>query len=75
MGTTLESRKLRIVDFLAEVDDETIIFQIENLLFPRKNWWDDISEKERASILRGIKDADQGKKTDFVTFMAKIKKA
>ena len=73
MGTTLESRKLRIVDFLAEVDDESIIFQIENLLFTRKNWWTEISEHERASILRGAKDADKGKKVDFVTFMAKLR--
>ena len=74
MGTALESRKLRIVDFLAEIDDESLILQIENLLFPRNNWWDEISEHEKASILRGLKDADSGKKSDFNEFMINLRR-
>jgi hypothetical protein len=73
MGATLESRKLRIVDFLAELDDESMILQIENLLFPKNNWWEEISEKEKASILRGMKDAESGKKTDFHEFMTNLR--
>lgn len=73
MVATLESRKLRIVDFLAELDDEAIVMQIENLLFPRQDWWGLIPERDRQSILRGIKDADNGRKIEVGTFFNQLR--
>lgn len=34
MQVSLESRKLSIIEYLAEIQDESIIQQIENLLKP-----------------------------------------
>jgi hypothetical protein len=73
MSNTLEARKHRIVDYLAELDDEALVLQIENLLFPRTDWWDTISAQEKAAILKGIEDAESGKKTDFNTFIEKLR--
>lgn len=73
MPTTLEARKHRIVDYLADLDDEAVILQIENLLFPKTDWWDTISERDKTSILKGMEDAESGKKTDFNTFIKNLR--
>ncbi|MFN0177124.1 MAG: hypothetical protein ACKVU0_20955 [Saprospiraceae bacterium] len=75
MTAILESRKLRIVDYLADLDDEALVFQIENLLFPVNNWWEVISDEERSSILRGIDDADHGRKVEFNGFIAQLRQS
>ena len=73
MVATLESRKLRIVDFLADLQDEALVLQIENLLFPHQDWWDLISENEKSSIARGIEDAENGRKTELNIFMNQLR--
>lgn len=75
MTTVLESRKLRIVDYLADLEDEALVFQIENLLFPVNNWWEVISDEERSSILRGIDDADNGRKVEFNGFITHLRQS
>lgn len=75
MTAILESRKLRIVDYLADLDDEALVFQIENLLFPINNWWEIIGDEERSSILQGIDDADQGRKVAFSGFIAQLRQS
>lgn len=65
MGATLEARKLHILEHLAEVQDEAVIHQIENLLFPKRDWWLDLSEREQQSILHGAQQAKEGKKVEF----------
>ncbi len=75
MTAILESRKLRIVDYLADLDDEALVFQIENLLFPVNNWWEVIRNKERSSILRGIDDANHGRKVEFNSFIAQLRQS
>lgn len=75
MTSILESRKLKIVDFLADLEDESIVFQIENLLFPINNWWEIIGEEERSSIFRGIDDADNGRKVEFKGFVTQLRQS
>ena len=74
MGATLEARKLHILEHLAEVHDEAVIHQIENLLFPKRDWWLDLNEREQKSILNGAKQAKEGKKVAFETLMQRLKK-
>ncbi len=71
MGASLEARKLNIVEHLAEVEDEAIIMQIENLLMPKIDVWDELGEKEKAIIKQGQKDLEEGKKIPFKEFLAK----
>jgi len=75
MTAILESRKLRIVDYLADLDDEALVFQIENLLFPINNWWEVISTEEKASILRGIEDANHNRKVEFTGFITQLRQS
>lgn len=73
MIPTLEARKLHILEHLAEVNNEAIIHQIENLLFPKRDWWLDLSERERQSILLGAKQAREGKKVEFKVLLQRLK--
>jgi hypothetical protein len=71
MTTDLEVRKLSIIEFLAELKDEAIIQQIENLLKPRVDIWDELNEDEKASIRKGLEDLKNGKRVEFGEFIAK----
>jgi len=73
MGATLEARKLHILEHLAEVHDEAVIHQIENLLFPKRDWWLDRSEREQQSILNGAQQAREGKKVEFTLLLQRLK--
>lgn len=59
----IEERKSQIIDWLSKTNDLAIIFQIENLLKPDKvDFWEELSDKEKASILKGIEDVETGNK-------------
>lgn len=73
MAATLEARKLHILEYLAEVQNEAIIHQIENLLFPKRDWWLDLSELEQKSILNGAQQAKEGEKVEFQTLLQHLK--
>jgi phage antirepressor YoqD-like protein len=69
MNASIEARKLSIIEYLAELEDENIIQQIENLLKPRVDFWDELSDREKSLIKQGLKDLEQGKRIDFQQFM------
>ena len=62
----IQSEKLKLIAWLIRLKDQTII---EKLKWLRENqneasdWWDEISEAERASIDRGLDDIKQGRVT------------
>ncbi len=74
MSVNLESRKLRIVDYLVNLDDEAIILQIENLLFPHGDWWDTLSGKDVEAIQAGIAQAEGEQTIDIRVFMSDLRK-
>ena len=65
MNVSIESRKLSIIEHLAEVEDEAVLRQIENLLKPRTDFWDELSDREKAIIKPGLNDLEQGERIDF----------
>ena len=73
MAATLEARKLHILEHLAEVQDEAVIHQIANPLFPKRDWWLDLSEREQQSLLNGAKQAREGKKVEFKALLQRLK--
>lgn len=73
MNATLESRKLSIIEYLAEIDDESLIQQIEALLKPSVDFWDDLTEQQKQSIHRGMGQLDKGQRVDYQTFIANFK--
>jgi hypothetical protein len=60
MVATIESRKLKIIDSLVTLDNEDIIKMIEVLLYDEKDFWNTLTEKQRARIEQSIVELDQG---------------
>jgi len=73
MGISLEARKLQIIEQLAELEDEHILLQIENLLNPKIDIWDELDESGKESIQRGIEQLDEGQRLLYQDFIAKYR--
>ena len=71
MTDTLEARKLQIRDMLADIEDETIILQIEAILKPRKDFWDDLTDAQKASAYRGLEQLKRGERISLKEYLAK----
>jgi hypothetical protein len=74
MSMSLEARKLNIMEYLAEVEDEAVLLQIENLLQPKVDFWEELSATEKASIHKGIEQLEAGQRIGYETFIAKYRK-
>jgi predicted transcriptional regulator len=62
----LDKEKLKIIDWIANITDESVIAKIK-LLKDHPNetdWWDEISDAEKASIERGLEDIKAGRVID-----------
>ena len=75
MSLTLEERKLLIIERLVEMEDEAIILQIENLLQPRVDIWDELNDAEKAVIRKGVKDLEEGRRIPFQALLDQYRKA
>jgi predicted transcriptional regulator len=62
----LDSEKLKIIDWIANITDESMIAKIKLLKdHPKEtDWWDEISEAEKASIEKGLEDIKAGRVID-----------
>ncbi len=58
---TLQSKKLELIRWLAELQDSAVINEIFELKKKDKEWWNEISKAERESIKSGMKDIDEGR--------------
>lgn len=75
MSISLEARKLAIIERLAEMEDEIIISQIENLIQPKVDIWDELSTAERELVLKGVKDLEEGRRIPLEDALNKFRKA
>jgi hypothetical protein len=56
------NKKLELIQWLSTIEDSTIIEKIMDLRKKEsKDWLNSISESEKVSIEKGLKDADAGK--------------
>jgi predicted transcriptional regulator len=62
----LDSEKVKIINWIASLTDESMIVKIKLLKdYPTEtDWWDEISEAEKASIERGLEDIKAGRVID-----------
>jgi predicted transcriptional regulator len=62
----LDSEKVKIINWIASLTDESMIAKIKLLKdHPTEtDWWDEISEAEKASIERGLEDIKAGRVID-----------
>lgn len=61
MATSIQERKLELIQWLSLIDDVTLLDKVSNLKEQSsRDWWDEISDAEKESISQGLKDAEAG---------------
>ncbi|MEI7489206.1 MAG: hypothetical protein WCJ72_17700 [Chryseobacterium sp.] len=59
MEAQILHKKLELIQWLSTLEDKSIIEKLINLRKEEtKDWWNTISEEEKASIEKGITDAE-----------------
>jgi predicted transcriptional regulator len=60
--TSIQDRKLELIQWLSVIEDVTLLDKIAELKDENtRDWWDEISDAEKESISKGLKDAAAGK--------------
>ncbi len=68
MDATLQNKKIELIQWLSTLNDHSLIDKIMKMREKeKKDWWNDISEAEKESIEKGIKDADDKRLTPHST--------
>lgn len=73
MNANLEARKLSILEYLAELKDESVLSQIENLLKPKADFWDELTDAQKSGIQQGIEQLNNGDKVAYEDFITKFR--
>jgi hypothetical protein len=61
MDINIQNKKIQLIQWLSTLNDESIIEKIMKLKEKEgTDWWNEISNEEKKSIEKGIKDADAG---------------
>jgi len=75
MGNSgMESRKLNIIEYLTQLNDESLLLQIENLIQSDHDFWKDFSEDDKEKIRKGIQQHEEGDRIEFDKFIKNLKK-
>ncbi len=62
MEINIQNAKIELIQWLTTLEDSSLIQKIIELRNSEtKDWWNDLSESEEASIELGIADAENGK--------------
>jgi predicted RNase H-like nuclease len=62
MVTSIQERKLELIQWLSLIDDVSLLDKVSDLKEQSmRDWWNEISDAERESISQGIEDADAGR--------------
>ncbi|MFO7447910.1 MAG: hypothetical protein R6W90_16220 [Ignavibacteriaceae bacterium] len=61
----LETEKLKLIEWIAGLNDDSTIEKIKTLKdhHNQSDWWNEISEEEKAAIEKGLEDIKQGRVT------------
>ena len=70
----LAAKKLDIIGWITNLNDEDILDKIESLRKQEDDWWDAIGEDEKTEILAGLSQLDRGDSDAHEQVMAKYKK-
>jgi len=61
MEANLQNIKIELIQWLTTLEDSSILQKILELRKDQtKDWWDEISDEEKASIEKGMNDANNG---------------
>jgi len=67
-------RKINLINWISNLEDENTLSRLESIKQEEPDWWDTISEEERAEIAEGLSQLDKGESILHEQVMAKYKK-
>lgn len=71
----IQAEKLKLINWLTDVTEPSVIKQFIALKNDQAaDWWDQISEEERAEIEEGLAEADRGEVFSHEEVMSKYDK-
>lgn len=76
MQTAIADRKLHAIELISKLEDENLLTVIEGLLENSSevgDWASDISEADKADILEGLEDLENGRTIPYDEFKESIK--
>ena len=62
----IQAKKYQLIEWITGIQDSTLINKLVKIA-EQSDWWDEISDAEKQSIERGLKDLDDGKFADHST--------
>jgi hypothetical protein len=74
MTATLEARKLHIIDRIVALNNEHLMRLIETLLTSENDFWNELSDGQKAKIEQAIHDLDDGKGIPHETVIQEFRK-
>ncbi|MGO3182219.1 MAG: hypothetical protein ACTIJ9_05245 [Aequorivita sp.] len=69
----IQAEKIELIRLLAETNSPKIIESIKKIFKKEQalDFWDELSLEQQEEILQGSSEIEQGKATDYETFIAK----
>lgn len=72
-ATTIETQKLHLIEWVMRMDDKDMMQYLLSLSESQtSDWWFNLKETDRDSILRGLEDAKQGRTTPAEEVFARL---
>jgi hypothetical protein len=56
----IETRKINLINWISTIQEEDILYKVENIQKETSDWWDTISEMDKSAIKDGISQLDKG---------------
>jgi len=71
----LQAKKLELVQMILNAEKPSVLAKVEAVFKKEKgaDWWDEISEAERAAIEEGLAEADRGELIPHEEVMKKVR--
>lgn len=70
----IKAKKLDLIQWLTQLTDKKIINEIKALRKEKSDWWNDISNEEKAEIEEGLAQANKGEVVSHEQVMTKYDK-
>ena len=68
------SRKLNLINWISGLQDENLVTRIETIKNEKDDWWEHISDEEKADIESGLAQLDKGESIPHNQVMEKYSK-
>lgn len=74
-GSDIQERKIELIQWLSLLDDVLLIDNVAKVRDESvSDWWDEVSDAEKESIMKGIEQADAGQMKPHSDARAKYEK-